>query len=82
MATSGHWAAHTNRFPSAFDNDSLLLISCKLCKFAHFFTQPQWEFTMKHHLKKTLRLTRDLPFIAMIGSAMLFEHARCSLRKR
>lgn len=37
---------------------------------------------MKHPLKKTLRLARDLPFIAMIGGAMLFEHARRSLHRR
>jgi hypothetical protein len=37
---------------------------------------------MKHHIRKTLRVARDLPFMALIGSAMLFEHARESLRKR
>jgi hypothetical protein len=36
---------------------------------------------MKHHLKKTLRFARDLPFIALIGSAILFEHTMGSLRK-
>jgi hypothetical protein len=37
---------------------------------------------MQRHFKKTLRVARDLPFIAMIGGAILFEHARDSLRRR